>query len=74
MHHINLIRWLKDVVEGLVGTTPVVRIKVVREPNFKRVHISFHVHVRWNQERPPRWFQLPQWVSGVNDQNWHRPV
>ena len=41
MHHINLIRWLKDVVEGLGGTTPVVQIEVVREPDFKRYIFLF---------------------------------
>ncbi|KAG2562501.1 hypothetical protein PVAP13_8KG118601 [Panicum virgatum] len=45
-NHTNLIRWLKDVVEGLGGTTPMVQIEVVREPNFKRVYISFQVLVR----------------------------
>ena len=29
MQHINLIRWLKDVVKGLGGTTPVVRLELV---------------------------------------------
>ena len=46
MQLINLIRWLKDVVEGLGGTTPVVRLELVRQPDFKRVHISFQVPVR----------------------------
>ena len=46
MQHINLVRWLQDVVEGLGGTTPVVRLKLVRQPDFKRVHISFQVPVR----------------------------
>jgi len=45
MQHTNLIRWLKD-VEGLGGTTFVVQIEVVREPDFKRVHISFQVLVQ----------------------------
>ena len=45
MQHINLIRWLKDVVEGLGGTTPMVRQELVRQPDFKRVHISFQVPV-----------------------------
>ena len=31
MQLINLIRWLKDVVEGLGGTTPVVRLELVRQ-------------------------------------------
>ena len=46
MQLINLIRWLKDVVEGLGGTTPVIRLELVPQPNFKRVHISFQVPVR----------------------------
>ena len=46
MQHINLIRWLKDVVKDLSGTTPVVRLELVRQPDFKRVHISFQVYVR----------------------------
>ena len=46
MQHINLIRWLKDVVEDFSGTTPVVRLELVREPDFKRIHISFQVPVR----------------------------
>ena len=46
MQHINLIRWLKDVVEGLGGTTPMVRQELVRQPDFKRIHISFQVPVR----------------------------
>ena len=46
MQHINLFRWLEDVVEGLSGTTPVVQIEVVHESDFKRVHISFQVPVR----------------------------
>ena len=46
MQHINLIRWLKDVIEGLGGTTPVVRLKLVRQPDIKRVNISFQVPVR----------------------------
>ena len=46
MQHINLIRWLKDVIEGLSGTTPLVRIELVRQPDFKRVYISFQVPVR----------------------------
>ena len=62
MQLINLIRWLKDVIEGLGGTTPVVRLEIVWKPDFKRVHISFQVPVRhidfssMDQERihPPR--------------------
>ena len=46
MQHITIIRWLKDVVKGLGGTTPVVRLKLVRQPDFKRVHISFQVSFR----------------------------
>ena len=46
MQIINLIRWLKDVVEGLGGTTPVVRLELVRQPDIKRIHISFQVPVR----------------------------
>ena len=46
MQHINLIRWLKDVVKELGGTSPVVRLELVRQPDFKRVHISFQVPVR----------------------------
>jgi len=46
MQRINFIRWLEDVIKGLGGTTPVVQIKVVRQPDFKRVHISFQVPVR----------------------------
>jgi len=46
MQHITLIRWLEDVVEGLGGTTTVVQIEVVRESDFKRVHISFQVSFR----------------------------
>jgi len=39
MHYINLIRWLKDVVEGLGGITPVVQTEVVRESDFKNIYI-----------------------------------
>ena len=46
MQLINLIRWLKDVVKDLSGTTPVVRLEIVRKPDFKRVYISFQVPVR----------------------------
>ena len=46
MQHINLIRWLKDVVKELGGTSPVVRLELVRQPDFKRVHISFQVPIR----------------------------
>ena len=46
MQHINLVRWLQDVVEGLGGTTFVVHLELVRQPDIKRVHISFQVPVR----------------------------
>ena len=46
MQHINIFRWPKDVVEDFGGTTLVVRLELVREPDFKRIHISFHVPIR----------------------------
>ena len=46
MQLINLVRWFKDVVEGLGGSTPVVHLELVRQPDIKRVHISFHVPIR----------------------------
>ena len=46
MQIINLIRWLKDIVEGLGGTTLVVRLELVRQPDIKRVHISFQIPIR----------------------------
>ena len=46
MQIINLVRWLQDVVEGLGGTTFVARQELVRQPDIKRVHISFQIHVR----------------------------
>ena len=46
MQHINLVRWLEDVVQGLGGTTFVARQELVRQPDIKRVHISFQIHVR----------------------------
>ena len=46
MQLINLIRWLKDVVKELGGTSPVVRLELVWQPDFKRVYISFQVPVR----------------------------
>ena len=46
MQLISLVRWLKDVVEGLGGTTPVVHLELVRQLDIKRVHISFQVPVR----------------------------
>ena len=36
MGYINLIRWLKDVVEGLGATTLVVQTEVVRGLDFKK--------------------------------------
>ena len=47
MQHINIFRWPKDVVEDFGGTTLVVRLELVREPDFKRIHISFQVPVRY---------------------------
>jgi len=46
MQIINLVRWLQDVVEGLGGTTFVARQELVRQPDIKRVHISFQIPVR----------------------------
>ena len=46
MQHINIFRWPKDVVEDFGGTTLVVRLELVRQPDFKRVHISFHIPIR----------------------------
>ena len=46
MQLINLVRWLQDVVEGLGGTTFVARQELVRQPDIKRVHISFQIFVR----------------------------
>ena len=46
MQQITLIRWLEAVIEGLGGTTHVVQIEVVREPDFETVYISFQVPVR----------------------------
>jgi hypothetical protein len=69
MQYINLIRLLKDVVEGLGGITLVVQIEVVLETDFKKVHISFHVlvrHIDFNSMEPgeaTQWFQLPQWME-----------
>ena len=51
MQLINLVRWLQDVVEGLGGTTFVARQELVREPDIKRVHISFQIpvrHIEWS--------------------------
>ena len=51
MQLINLIRWLQDVVEGLGGTTFVARQELVRQPDIKRVHISFQIpvrHIEWS--------------------------
>ena len=74
MQHINLIRWLKDVVEGLGGTTPVVRLELVRQPYFKRVYISFQVtvrHIDFSSMEPGEdpissripMISMPQWVE-----------
>ena len=55
MHHINLVRWLEDVVEGLGGTTFVARQELVRQPDIKRVHISFQIpvrHIEWSSMVP----------------------
>ena len=55
MQHINLVRWLEDVVEGLGGTTPVVHLELVRQPDIKRVHISFQIpvrHIEWSSMVP----------------------
>ena len=55
MQHINLVRWPKDVVEGLGGTTPVVHFELVRQPDIKRVHISFQIlvrHIEWSSMVP----------------------
>ena len=41
MQLISLVRWLKDVVEGLGGTTPVVRIELVRVSDFKEYIFFF---------------------------------
>ena len=46
MQHINPVRWLQDVVEGFGGTNFVVHLELVRQPDIKRVHISFQVPVR----------------------------
>ena len=51
MKHINLVRWLQDVVQGLGGTTFVARQELVRQPDVKRVHISFQIpvrHIEWS--------------------------
>ena len=51
MQLINLVRWLQDVVEGLGGTDFVARQELVREPDNKRVHISFQIpvrHIEWS--------------------------
>ena len=55
MQHINLVRWLQDVVEGLGGTTFVARQELVRQPDIKRVHISFQIpvrHIEWSSVVP----------------------
>ena len=51
MQLINLVRWLQDVVQGLGGTTFVARQELVRQPDVKRVHISFQIpvrHIEWS--------------------------
>ena len=51
MQLINLVRWLQDVVEDLGGTTFVVRQELFRQPDIKRVHISFQIpvrHIEWS--------------------------
>ena len=51
MQLINFVRWLQDVVEGLGGTTFVARQELVRQPDIKRVHISFQIpvrHIEWS--------------------------
>jgi len=51
MQLINLVKWLQDVVEGLGGTTFMARQELVRQPNIKRVHISFQIpvrHIKWS--------------------------
>ena len=58
MQHINLVRWLEDVVQGLGGlggTTFVARQELVRQLDIKRVHISFQIsvrHVEWTSMVP----------------------
>ena len=55
MQLINLVRWLQDVVEGLGGTTFVARQELVRQPDIKRVHISFQIpvrHIEWSSMVP----------------------
>ena len=55
IHHINLVRWLKHIVEGLGGTTFVARQELVRQPDIKRVHISFQIpvrHIDWSSMVP----------------------
>ena len=55
MQLINLVRWLQDVVQGLGGTTFVARQELVRQPDIKRVHISFQIpvrHIEWSSMVP----------------------
>ena len=55
MQLINLVRWLQDVVQGLGGTTFVARQELVRQPDVKRVHISFQIpvrHIEWSSMVP----------------------
>ena len=51
MQHINLVRWLEDVVQRLGGTIFVARQELVRQSDIKRVHISFQIpvrHIEWS--------------------------
>ena len=51
MQHINLVRWLEDVVQRFGGTTFVARQELVRQSDIKRVHISFQIpvrHIEWS--------------------------
>ena len=55
MQHINLVRWLEDVVQRLGGTTFVARQELVRQSDIKRVHISFQIpvrHIDWSSMVP----------------------
>ena len=55
MQNINLVRWLQDVVKGLGGTTFVVHLELLRQPDIKRVHISFQIpvrHIEWSSMVP----------------------
>ena len=62
MQIINLVRWLKNIVEGLGGTTPVVHLELVRQPDIKRVHISFQIpvrHAEWTTMVPRSSTRIP---------------